>query len=161
MVQVNRITLINMDGKLRTASLVLAVLGLLDSIYLVWVKYTGAYALCGPIGDCESVNSSQYSEIFGIPIALLGAGAYVVMIVLLLLENRGQVWAEFGPMIVFGSSDWCAIFDLSDIYRSRGSKSDMPLLCHFGYNFGSLNDLFWYQALNKFGRIRCTFRIMI
>jgi uncharacterized membrane protein len=93
-----------MDGNLRTASIVLAVLGLLDSIYLAWVKYTGAYALCGPIGNCESVNSSQYSEIFGIPIALLGAGAYAVMIVLLLLENRGQVWAEFVPMIVFGMS---------------------------------------------------------
>jgi len=93
-----------MEGNLRTASIVLAVLGLLDSIYLVWVKYTGAYALCGPIGNCESVNSSQYSEIYGIPIALLGAGAYAVMIVLLLLENRGQVWAEFGPMIVFGMS---------------------------------------------------------
>jgi uncharacterized membrane protein len=93
-----------MDGKLRTASIVLAGLGLLDSVYLVWVKYTGAYALCGPIGNCESVNSSQYSEIFGIPIALLGAGAYAVIIVLLLMENRGQVWAEFGPMIVFGMS---------------------------------------------------------
>ena len=82
----------------------LAGLGLLDSVYLVWVKYTGAYALCGPIGNCESVNSSQYSEIFGIPIALLGAGAYAVMIVLLLMENRGQVWAEFSPMSVFGMS---------------------------------------------------------
>ena len=77
-----------------------AVLGLLDSIYLVWVKYTGAYALCGPIGNCESVNSSQYSEIFGIPISLLGAGTYAIMIVLLLLENRSQIWAEFSFMIV-------------------------------------------------------------
>jgi len=93
-----------MDGKMRRASILLAVLGLLDSIYLVWVKYTGAYALCGPIGNCESVNSSQYSEIFGIPISLLGAGAYAIIIVLLLLENRGQFWAEFGSMIVFGMS---------------------------------------------------------
>jgi uncharacterized membrane protein len=93
-----------MDGKLRRASILLAVLGLLDSIYLVWVKYTGTYALCGPIGNCESVNSSQYSEIFGIPISLLGAGAYAIIIVLLLLENRGQFWAEFGSMIVFGMS---------------------------------------------------------
>ena len=93
-----------MDGKLRRASILLAVLGLLDSIYLGWVKFTGAYALCGPIGNCESVNSSQYSEIFGIPIALLGAGAYAIMIVLLLLEKRGQFWAEFASMIVFGMS---------------------------------------------------------
>ena len=93
-----------MDGKLRRASILLAFLGLLDSIYLVWVKYTGAYALCGPIGNCESVNTSQYSEIFGIPISLLGAGAYAIMIVLLLLENRSQIWAEFSSLIVFGIS---------------------------------------------------------
>lgn len=93
-----------MDGKLRRSSILLAFLGLLDSIYLVWVKYTGAYALCGPIGNCESVNTSQYSEIFGIPISLLGAGTYAIIIVLLLLENRGQFWAEFGSMIVFGMS---------------------------------------------------------
>jgi uncharacterized membrane protein len=93
-----------MDGKMRRASILLAVLGLLDSIYLVWVKYTGTYALCGPIGNCESVNTSQYSEIFGIPISMLGAGAYAIIIVLLLLENRGQFWAEFGSMIVFGMS---------------------------------------------------------
>lgn len=93
-----------MDEKLRTASILLAFLGLLDSVYLVWVKYTGAYAFCGPIGNCESVNTSQYSEIFGIPISLLGAGAYAIMIVLLLLENRSQIWAEFSSMIVFGMS---------------------------------------------------------
>lgn len=93
-----------MGEKLRTASILLAFLGLLDSVYLVWVKYTGAYALCGPIGNCESVNTSQYSEIFGIPISLLGAGAYAIMIVLLLLENRSQFWAEFSSMIVFGIS---------------------------------------------------------
>ena len=128
MVQVNRITLINMDGKLRTASLVLAVLGLLDSIYLVWVKYTGAYALCGPIGDCESVNSSQYSEIFGIPIALLGAGAYAVMIVLLLLENRGQFWVELGPMIFFGLS---LIGVLYSIYLTYIEVAVLKAICPY------------------------------
>ncbi len=93
-----------MDSKLRITSIILAILGLLDSIYLVWVKFTGNYAICGPIGNCESVNSSQYSEIFGVPIALLGAGAYLVMVVLLLLEPRGSFWAESGPIIVFGLS---------------------------------------------------------
>ena len=128
MVQVDRITRINTDGKLRTASIMLVVLGLLDSIYLVWVKYTGAYAFCGPIGDCESVNSSQYSEIFGIPIALLGAGAYVVMIVLILLENRGQVWAEFGPMIVFGMS---LIGVLYSIYLTYIEVAVLKAICPY------------------------------
>jgi uncharacterized membrane protein len=93
-----------LDNKLRIASLILAVLGLLDSIYLTWVKFSGKYALCGPIGNCESVNTSQYSEVFGIPIALLGAGAYLVVIISLSLESRGSFWAEYSPIIVFGIS---------------------------------------------------------
>jgi uncharacterized membrane protein len=93
-----------MDHKISLASLVLAGLGLLDSIYLAWLKFSGQYALCGPIGNCESVNSSQYSEIYGIPIAVLGAGAYLTIIVLLLLERRGSFWSEYSLMIVFGIS---------------------------------------------------------
>jgi uncharacterized membrane protein len=93
-----------LDNKLRITSLVLAILGLLDSIYLTWVKFTGKYALCGPIGNCESVNTSKYSEIFGIPIALLGAGAYLVIILLLLIESRSSFWEEFSLVVVFGTS---------------------------------------------------------
>lgn len=89
---------------MRIASLILAILGLLDSIYLTWVKFSGKYALCGPIGNCESVNTSQYSEVFGIPIALLGAGAYLVVIILLLVEGRSSFWAEYSPIFVFGMS---------------------------------------------------------
>ena len=85
-------------------SIVLAIIGLIDSVYLAWVKYTDQYALCGPIGNCESVNTSQYSEIFGIPIALLGAGAYLVIIVLLLVESRNEFMHEYSSLLVFGIS---------------------------------------------------------
>jgi uncharacterized membrane protein len=93
-----------MDRKLRLWSIVLGSVGLLDSLYLTWVKLSNRYALCGPIGDCESVNSSQYSEIYGIPIAVLGAGTYVVILLLLLSEGRSPFLTEFAPMLVFGIS---------------------------------------------------------
>lgn len=93
-----------MDNKLRITSLVLAFLGMIDSIYLAWVKYSGKYETCGPIGNCESVNNSQYSEIFGIPIAVLGAGAYLLIILLLIVEGRNSFWAEYGNVVVFGIS---------------------------------------------------------
>lgn len=93
-----------MKDKLRIFSIILAGLGFLDSVYLTWVKVANRYALCGPIGDCESVNSSQYSEIYGIPIALLGAGAYLVIFLLLLVEARGGFWLDYGPGLVFGIS---------------------------------------------------------
>ncbi len=92
------------DRRLWLFSLGLAGIGVLDSAYLTWVKIANRYALCGPIGDCEVVNSSQYSEIFGIPIALFGAGAYLLIMVLLSMETRGGFWLEYGPMLVFGVS---------------------------------------------------------
>lgn len=117
-----------MDYKLRVTSLVLAILGLLDSIYLVWVKYTGMYALCGPIGNCESVNTSQYSEVFGIPIALLGAGAYLIMIIFLMLESLGSIWKEYGPLIVFGIS---LIGVLYSIYLTYIEVAVLKAICPY------------------------------
>src|SRR3989304_4451023 len=93
-----------MSNKTRLFSFILGMVGLIDSLYLSWVKFSGKYALCGPIGDCESVNSSKYSEIAGIPIAFLGVGAYLVILVLLFLESRGNFWMEYSPLLVFGNS---------------------------------------------------------
>ena len=93
-----------MNGKFRLSSFILAGIGFVDSLYLTYVKLSNSYAICGPIGDCESVNTSKYAEIAGIPIALLGAGTYLVIILLLLMENRGDYWAEYGPIMVFGIS---------------------------------------------------------
>ena len=93
-----------MNGKFRLSSFILAGIGFVDSLYLTYVKLSNSYAICGPIGDCESVNTSKYAEIAGIPIALLGVGAYLVIILLLLMENRGDYWAEYGSIMVFGIS---------------------------------------------------------
>ena len=74
-------------------SLGLTLLGLGVSIYLTWVKVTDNLAACGPIGDCESVNSSRYAEIAGIPVALLGALGYLAVLALLVAERwlPGQI----------------------------------------------------------------------
>jgi len=85
-------------------SLVLALIGLVDSIYLTYIKLANATASCAGIGDCESVNSSKYAEVAGIPIALLGAGAFLTIIVFLLIENRSDYWRDNAPMFVFGIS---------------------------------------------------------
>lgn len=69
-------------------SVIAALVGLIDSIYLTYIKVADQTAACSNIGDCESVNNSIYSEIAGIPIALLGVGAYLAILFLLFLENR-------------------------------------------------------------------------
>lgn len=69
--------------------LVLSILGLLDSSYLSWIKLTHNEGKCIPgVGDCGTVNTSIYSELFGIPVAYLGVACYLVLLVLVLLERK-------------------------------------------------------------------------
>ena len=60
---------------------VLAVVGLGVSLYLASVETSGVEAVCGPVGDCNAVQQSEYASIFGIPIGVLGAIAYAGLII--------------------------------------------------------------------------------
>jgi len=65
------------------ATPILALAGLLDAGYLTLVHYRQSLLICN-IGDCGTVQKSQYAEIAGIPIALFGAGMYLGLGVLAL-----------------------------------------------------------------------------
>src|SRR4030066_147783 len=88
----------------RIAAVVLALVGLADSAYLAYVKLTNQLASCSNLGDCETVNSSGFSEIGGVPIALLGAAAYIIILGALALDHPGGRWAESGRYAFFGLS---------------------------------------------------------
>jgi uncharacterized membrane protein len=88
--------------RLRIISVILAVIGLIDSIYLSWEKIFHVEVFCGGSGECQTVANSPYSEIAGIPIAFLGVGVYIVIIALLYLEGRGTFWQQNSPLIIFG-----------------------------------------------------------
>ena len=51
----------------------IASVGLLVALYLTAIKLSGGLPVCGPVQGCEDVAKSQYSSIFGIPVAVLGA----------------------------------------------------------------------------------------
>jgi uncharacterized membrane protein len=52
-----------------------AVAGVAIAAYLTLVKLSGGQPYCGPIVGCETVNTSPYSAVFGIPVAVFGLGA--------------------------------------------------------------------------------------
>jgi uncharacterized membrane protein len=68
--------------------LILAFFGLADSIYLAQHALNGTPLLCTiqSFSDCNTVVTSSYSRIFGIPIAELGVLFYSIMFVLAALE---------------------------------------------------------------------------
>ena len=83
----------------------LALLGIGISGYLTYVKFNHKIAVCLGLGDCEIVQTSRYSEILGIPIALLGLGLYAALLVAWAWGRRPDAWlADQVPWVLFGLS---------------------------------------------------------
>ncbi|MGE5643702.1 MAG: vitamin K epoxide reductase family protein [Byssovorax cruenta] len=93
-----------MDNRLRKIIIGLAILGLLVSIYMTIYKVTNNEAMCIGSGGCSVVNASRYSEVNGIPVALIGVGGYAAILALLFLEQRPGFFQENGTMMLFGIS---------------------------------------------------------
>lgn len=68
-------------------SLVLAIVGLGLSIYLTYVHYNIDALVCGT-GGCEIVQTSRYSEMFGVPIAVFGVVMFTALIIAIVLRER-------------------------------------------------------------------------
>lgn len=79
-------------------SLVLALVGLGLSSYLTWVHYHPGALVCGT-GGCEIVQTSKYSEMFGIPIAIMGVTMFIVIIAGIVVR---ETMPQYGDMISTG-----------------------------------------------------------
>lgn len=62
--------------------LVVSFLGFLDATYLVAQQYLGTIPPCVITTGCETVLTSEYSVILGIPLALLGSVYYLLLFLL-------------------------------------------------------------------------------
>jgi uncharacterized membrane protein len=111
------------------SSIILASLGIVDSLYLTWIKLTENPALCiKGLGDCISVNNSKYSELFGIPVSVLGALTYGVILLILFLKSKQQFFTENGDYILFGISFFGAIYS---IYLTYLEVAVIRAICPF------------------------------
>ncbi len=57
----------------------LALLGIGVSAYLGIVETNDINAVCGPVGDCNAVQQSEYARLFGVPIGVLGLIGYTLI----------------------------------------------------------------------------------
>jgi len=105
--------------------------GVLVAGYLTFVEVSQVQAVCGPVGDCNTVNQSEYAMLFGVlPVGLLGLVGYAVILLLWLASRTGSaktrrlatlgLWASvvFGvlfsiyltflePFVIGASCAWC------------------------------------------------------
>jgi uncharacterized membrane protein len=68
----------------RIVMIVLAVVGLGVASYLTYVHYAGIKPACTAGESCTKVQTSVYSEVVGVPVALLGLLGYVAILASLL-----------------------------------------------------------------------------
>jgi uncharacterized membrane protein len=74
----------------------LAIVGILISAYLTWVHYMGVAPVCvGGKGGCETVQTSSYATIFGVPVAVLGLVGYAGLLFSALLRGEAGVYLAF------------------------------------------------------------------
>ncbi|HEX9927789.1 MAG TPA: vitamin K epoxide reductase family protein [Pyrinomonadaceae bacterium] len=90
-----------------------AIAGMIDAIYLTVHHYTGEKVPCSVTGGCETVLSSLYSEIGGIPLALFGALAYFTVFSLATLSAFGddRMWKILSVVVAL-----MAVFSLWLLY---------------------------------------------
>jgi uncharacterized membrane protein len=105
-----------MDKWLYRASIALVVLGLLVSIYMTIYKISSNDRMCLGSGDCHTVNTSKYSEVNGIPVAVFGIIGYLAILVALYFENRNRFFKENSTLMIFGMSLTGFIFTVWLIY---------------------------------------------
>lgn len=71
----------------------LVVAGVGVAAYLSFVEVTQVEAVCGPVGDCNTVNQSEYAFLFGVlPVGVLGLVGYGLILVLWALGLEGTGW---------------------------------------------------------------------
>ena len=64
------------------AFLVVSFAGFVDAAYLTVEHFQGNAPNCGEYSGCETVTTSEYSKIAGVPVALLGVFYYLTMLAL-------------------------------------------------------------------------------
>ena len=98
----------------------ITLLGVAVAGYLTYIHYAGIRPLCGKGGGgCEIVQTSEYSKLAGVPVALIGLIGYVAILASLLVpENETSRLATVAFTVVgFGFSAYLTYRELFSIHH--------------------------------------------
>ncbi len=100
--------------KLHWAVPLLALLGLVVAGYLAFIESTGGEAVCGPVGDCNTVQQSEYAMLFGvISVGLLGMLSYIAILSAWLIDRWGsEQLADLAKIAIFAMTFVGTLFSI-------------------------------------------------
>ncbi len=93
---------------------VLALVGLGVAAYLAYVETQSVRAFCGPIGDCNTVQSSPYARLFGrLPIGVLGVIGYALIMAAWWLSRSAKMpWNGWATLALLGMTIGGTLFSI-------------------------------------------------
>jgi uncharacterized membrane protein len=106
-----------MSGRaLKTTLIVLAALGVALAGYLTYLHYSGTTPPCSIKGNpCSQVQKSRYSELAGVPVALIGLLGYIVILGSLLAPESER--ARFATMgLTLGGLGFSAYLTYREVF---------------------------------------------
>jgi uncharacterized membrane protein len=66
----------------------LAIGGMAVAAYLTFIETTGAPAICGPVGNCQTVQQSEFAQLFGIiPVGAAGVAGYGTILIVWIVAH--------------------------------------------------------------------------
>jgi len=103
---------------LRIATAALALAGVAVAGYLTWVHYAELQPFCVGGGQaCERVQSSEYAELAGIPVAVLGLAGYLAILATLALPDAlGRPAAAFLALAGAAFSAYLTYVEIAEIH---------------------------------------------
>jgi uncharacterized membrane protein len=101
---------------LRTTLIALAALGVALAGYLTYLHYSGTTPPCSIKGNpCSQVQKSRYSELAGVPVALIGLLGYIVILGSLLAPEEER--ARFATMaLTLGGVGFSAYLTYREVF---------------------------------------------
>lgn len=82
-----------------------ALIGMLDSIYLAYVKLANTEIYCTPgLGECDVVNASQWSTLFGVPLGIYGVIGFMTLLLIELFAEKIAFLSPHKEILLFALS---------------------------------------------------------
>lgn len=116
------------ERALRVGAVAVALFGAAVSAYLLYARYADASIVCAT-GGCETVQSSRYAEVLGLPVAGLGLLGFLTLAVAAALRGElartvqtvvALAAAAFSAYLLYvqfeligETCDWCLLSDVA------------------------------------------------
>jgi uncharacterized membrane protein len=89
-----------MSDRLRLAAVVISAVGIAIAGYLTYVHYAGISPVCEIAHGCEKVQTSEWSKVACVPVAVLGLMGYVGILAALFVPGEAAASAAAGMALV-------------------------------------------------------------